>query len=66
VQTIARESGHPLYSEDPYVKPGGSTRPQYVDANAKRNLKDEGEATLMNARIRDEILQNVGPDMNGT
>ena len=54
-QTLAHESGHALYTADPYIKPDGLTRAEYVAKNANRDLKDEGEATLMNAKIRDEI-----------
>ena len=57
VQTLAHESGHALYKMDPYVSPTGKTKDQYVEANVKRELKDEGEATLMNCRIRDELLK---------
>ena len=63
VQTIAHESGHALYTPDPYVPPDGLTKQQYVDANANSSLKDEGEATLANITIRNEILQNNGPDI---
>jgi len=63
VQTLAHESGHALYTPDPYVQPTGLTKQQYVAANVNRSLKDEGEATLMNARIREEILNNGGSDI---
>ena len=63
VQTIAHESGHALYQADAYVPPNGLTRQEYIDANASSSLKDEGEATLMNVQIRDEILKNNGPDI---
>lgn len=63
IQTIAHESGHALYQADPYVPPNGLTRQEYIDANASSSLKDEGEATLMNIQIRDEILKNNGPDI---
>lgn len=63
VQTLAHETGHALYSPDPYTHPQGLTKEQYVNANAASALKDEGEATLMNMEIRNEILQNGGPDI---
>ena len=63
IQTIAHESGHALYQSDPYVSPNGLTRQEYIEANASSSLKDEGEATLMNIQIRDEILKNNGPDI---
>lgn len=62
-QTLAHETGHALYTTDPYVPPQGLTREQYAAANANSDLKDEGEATLMNAQIRDEILDNGGEDI---
>jgi len=63
VQSLAHESGHALYTADPYVPPKGLTKEQYVKANVKRDLKDEGEATLMNIQVRNEIKKNKGPDI---
>jgi type VI secretion system secreted protein VgrG len=63
VQTLAHESGHARYTPDPYVPPDGLTRDQYVQRNADRNLKDEGEATMTNAQVRQEILKDGGPDI---
>ncbi len=62
-QTLAHESGHALYEQDPYVPPDGLTRQQYIDQNVNRNLKDEAEATLTNATIRSEINNAGGPDI---
>lgn len=62
-QTLAHESGHALYTPEPYVPPDGLTRSQYVQANANRSLKDEGEATMTNVQIRNEIVTNGGPDI---
>lgn len=62
-QSLAHESGHALYTMDPYVPPGSLTKDQYVAQNTNRNLKDEGEATLMNAQVRNEINANGGPDI---
>lgn len=62
-QTLAHESGHALYEKDPYVPPDGLTKEQYVEANTKRDLKDEGEATLTNVQVRNEINENGGPDI---
>src|SRR5438128_4430369 len=45
LQTLAHETGHARYKPDPYVPPTGLSKKQYVDANVKSNLKDEGEAT---------------------
>ena len=63
VQTLAHESGHAMYEPDNYVPPNGLSREQYVNSNAAISLKDEGEATLMNMKIRDEILANGGEDI---
>lgn len=63
VQTLAHETGHALYTADPYVPPNGLTKDQYVNTNVRSCLKDEGEATLMNAQVREEILQSGGPDI---
>jgi type VI secretion system secreted protein VgrG len=62
-QTLAHESGHALYHPDPYVPPDGLTRQEYIDKNAARDLADEGEATMMNCQIRDEIRTNTGTDI---
>ena len=63
VQTLAHESGHARYQPDPYVPPNGLTRNQYIQRNVDRSLKDEGEATMTNAQVRQEIQQNGGPDI---
>jgi type VI secretion system secreted protein VgrG len=63
VQTLAHEKGHALYKVDPYVPPTGLTKENYVKENVKRHLKDEGEATLSNLEVRDEILSCGGPDI---
>jgi type VI secretion system secreted protein VgrG len=63
VQTLSHESGHALYTPDPYVTLDGLSKPDYVARNVNRLLKDEGEATLMNAQVRQEILNNGGADI---
>jgi uncharacterized Zn-binding protein involved in type VI secretion len=62
-QTMAHESGHALYTPDPYVPHTGLTKDDYVDRNVNSGLKDEGEATLTNAEIRREITDAGGPDV---
>ncbi|WAC20670.1 hypothetical protein OVA24_04660 [Luteolibacter sp. SL250] len=62
-QTLAHESGHALYSADPYVPHTGLSKDEYVRKNVEAALKDEGEATLMNAKVRDEIMGNGGTDI---
>jgi uncharacterized Zn-binding protein involved in type VI secretion len=63
VQTLAHESGHAEYTPDAYVPPAGLTKDQYVAKNVNNNLKDEGEATMTNAQVRNEINKNGGPDI---
>jgi type VI secretion system secreted protein VgrG len=63
VQTLSHESGHALYTPDPYVPPDGLGKQDYVSKNVNRSLKDEGEATLTNAQVREEILNNGGSDI---
>ncbi len=62
-RSLAHESGHAMYQEEPYVPPAGLTKEQYVEKNVQRHLKDEGEATLTNAQVRNEIKENGGPDI---
>jgi len=62
-QTLSHEVGHAAYTLKPYVPPDGLTKQEYIDKNVKNNLDDEGEATLTNAKVRDEIIQNGGPDI---
>jgi uncharacterized Zn-binding protein involved in type VI secretion len=62
-QTLAHESGHAMYTPDPYVPPNGLTRDQYIQQNTNHDLKDEGEATMTNVQVRNEILGNGGPDI---
>lgn len=60
VQSLAHESGHALYTQDPYVDMPGHTKDEYVQANLMRHLKDEGEATITNLQVREEILKATG------
>ncbi len=63
VQSLAHEAGHATYKEKPYVSHVGKTREQYVKENTNRHLDDEGEATLVNVQVRNEILGNKGADI---
>lgn len=63
-QTLAHESGHAMYTKDPEVPPQGLTKEEYVRRNVQSDLKDEGEATLTNCEIRNEILANDGDDID--
>lgn len=63
LQTLAHESGHATYTPDAYVPHDGLSRQEFVDRNVMRSLKDEGEATLTNAEVRDEIRAAGGPDI---
>jgi len=63
VQSLAHESGHAGYSLEPEVPQGSLTKDQYVQQNVNRHLKDEGEATLTNIQVAEEIKANGGPDI---
>lgn len=63
VQTLAHEIGHARYQEEPFVPIGDLTREEFIDANTQRNLNNEGEATLVNLEVRQEILDNGGADI---
>jgi len=60
---LSHETGHGMYTPDPYVPPDGLTRQQYIDQNVARSLRDEGEATMTNSDVRREISNNGGPDI---
>lgn len=62
-QSLAHESGHALYTLDPEVPMDGLSRDEYVQQNIARHLRDEGEATLMNAEVREEIQHTSGTDI---
>lgn len=62
-QTLAHEAGHAAYTPPPQTPMGQLSRQQYVDANVQEHLRDEGEATLNNLRVRDEIRSSGGPDI---
>lgn len=57
VQSLAHESGHALYTADAYQGFDGKTKDEYVKANVNSNLKDEGEATIMNLIVREELMK---------
>ena len=63
LQILAHEAGHATYVADPYVDHTGLSRQEYVDRNVLRDLKDEGEATLTNIQVRDEMVKNGGFDV---
>jgi type VI secretion system secreted protein VgrG len=62
-QSIAHEAGprriHALAQGHRRRGDQGPVRP----GNLKRNLDDEGGANFENARVRDEVKQNGGPDI---
>jgi len=60
VETMAHESGHAGYAQDPYVPPKGLTKDEYARTNANRGLKDEGEATLSNVELKKCLKDNGG------
>jgi type VI secretion system secreted protein VgrG len=62
MQTLSHESGHALH-ETGYTPHDGLTKAEFVEANLQRQLAGEGEATIMNLRVRDEILKAKGSDI---
>lgn len=58
--TLAHESGHYKYKRT-YTPPDGLTKEQFVEANVRDHLADEGEAVLYNIEVRQEIIDNGGP-----
>jgi type VI secretion system secreted protein VgrG len=65
VQSLAHETGHALYTQDPEVPMDGLTKDEYVKRNTMRHLKDEGEATITNMKVREEIMKATGKDASG-
>jgi hypothetical protein len=62
VQTMAHEVGHAQYTLEPEVGMDGLTERKYVKSNTMRNLRDEGEATINNLQVRQEILGATASD----
>jgi len=62
-QSLAHETGHALYTLEPEVPMDGLSRQEYIDRNTARHLRDEGEATLTNAEVREEIRHTSGSDI---
>lgn len=64
VKTLAHEAGHADYKPDPQVRyRAGMSEDEYASGNAQVSLKDEGEATLTNIQVRNEIKKAGGPDI---
>jgi len=63
VTSLAHEAGHATYEPDPYVPIEGNSRDDFVEGNLQRSLRDEGEATLTNVEVRNEITENGGPEI---
>lgn len=63
LETLAHESGHAMYTPDPYIPPDGLTKEEYASKNANRSLKDEGEATLTNIEMKECLKANGGMDI---
>jgi RHS repeat-associated protein len=63
-QVLAHEVGHAKHALEPYSPPKtGDTKTSYVDRNRDRHLRDEGAATLKNAKARSEVLDSGGDDI---
>lgn len=52
-----------MYKPGGYVGMDGKTREQYIDGNVKNSLNDEGEATISNLQVRDELLKAKAGDI---
>lgn len=63
LQYLAHEAGHAMYKPGAYVGMDGKTREQYIDGNVKNSLNDEGEATITNLQVRDELLKAKAGDI---
>lgn len=62
VTTLAHEVGHAGY-KGKYTPPAGLTKQQYVNANVRDQLDDEGEATLTNIELKRDLKSHCGPDV---
>ncbi|HVG20388.1 MAG TPA: DUF6782 family putative metallopeptidase [Blastocatellia bacterium] len=62
VTSLAHEAGHAGYNNK-YTPPTGLKKEEYVKANVKDNLADEGEATLTNIELKRDLKANGGPDI---
>ncbi len=60
--TLAHEVGHARYGLEPHVSRARRTKEQWLRLNVDARLRGEGEAVLVNAQVRREILDNGGPD----
>ncbi|WP_416561994.1 hypothetical protein [Nocardia testacea] len=64
VRSLAHEVGHARYGHEPYVSKARKTKKQWLQLNVDARLRGEGEAVLVNAQARREILDNDGPDIS--
>jgi type VI secretion system secreted protein VgrG len=62
-RSLSHEVGH-AQNPTSHVVPSGLTRDEYVKKNVNADLAGEGAATLNNAKVRDEIRKNGGPDIS--
>lgn len=61
--SLSHEAGHAAYNQeelDPYVPMDGLSREEYINQNTNKDLRNEGEATLTNITVRDEIRHSSG------
>lgn len=63
LQYLSHEAGHAMYKPGGYVGMDGKPRQQYIDGTVKNNLNNEGEATITNLQVRDELLQAIAGDI---
>lgn len=67
VMTITHEVGHAMFdnSKDLSIRSAVNftSRDKFVNYHLHYSLRDEGEATIYNIEIRNEIVSNNGPDI---
>ncbi|MDG9671807.1 hypothetical protein ONV78_28990 [Hahella sp. CR1] len=62
-RNLAHETGHAMNLPGRAKSPIGISKEEFVNANLKLMLADEGEATLANMDVRAEILETDGADI---
>ncbi|MET0402862.1 MAG: hypothetical protein ABW123_10685, partial [Cystobacter sp.] len=60
---LAHELGH-VMGDLNYTPPHGLTRSEFINTNLDECLRDEARAVIFNAEVRQEILDNGGPDIH--
>ena len=61
--SLAHESGHAMRGDPVPVPIGDLSRDDYVKSNVHQCLLDEGDATVNNIKVKQELAANGGPDI---